>query len=311
MHLAEAHVRPNMKLTHVALAFASASISWGQFAVQIHTAGPLPGGPFNEKVVTGKPFMASVEMETNQTLADGNHITNKQRITVARDSQGRTRREETLPAPSGDGQQVKTVFISDPVAQANYVLGPDHVAHKFPFLKSGSPPDITSTGQPAPQGNQQGSQPSFQQGSQHVQRFSTAGAPAGAGEIGLNASFDGPVNAITSTGPGEAGGMALNVSVNAPGDSKTDPLGTQTISGVQADGNRNTLTIPAGQMGNDTPLVITDERWYSQELQATVMSKHNDPRLGESLYQLTNIQKIEPPASMFQVPSDYPIEEPR
>ena len=129
--------------------------------------------------------------------------------------------------------------------------------------------------------------------------------------MGLNASFDGPVNAITSTGPGMAGGMALTVAVNSPGESKTDPLGTQTISGVQADGNRNTLTIPAGQMGNDTPLVITDERWYSQELQATVMSKHNDPRLGESLYQLTNIQKIEPPASMFQVPSDYPIEEPR
>jgi hypothetical protein len=107
------------------------------------------------------------------------------------------------------------------------------------------------------------------------------------------------------------GGMGLSLSVDTPGESKTDPLGTQTISGVQADGTRNTLTIPVGQIGNDTPLVVTDERWYSQDLQATVMSKHEDPRFGDSLYQLTNVQKVEPPASMFQVPSDYPIEEPR
>jgi hypothetical protein len=299
-----------MKLAHIALAFASAGIGWAQFAVQIHTAGPLPGGPFNDKVVTGKPFMASVEMETNQTLADGAHITNKQIITVARDSQGRTRREETLPAPSGDRQQVKTVFISDPVAQANYLLGPDHVAHKLPFLRSASPAETVSVsgGQPAPQGNL----PDSQQGSRHVQQFSTAGAPAAAVEMGLNVAGAGAGNAITtSTGPGVVGGMALNLSVNTPGESKTDPLGTQTISGVQADGTRNTLTIPVGQIGNDTPLVVTDERWYSQDLQATVMSKHEDPRFGDSLYHLTNVQKVEPPASMFQVPSDYPIEEPR
>jgi hypothetical protein len=53
--------------------------------------------------------------------------------------------------------------------------------------------------------------------------------------------------------------------------------------------------------------VIVGERWYSQELQTAVMTKRSGPRSGETTFQLTNIQRQEPAATMFQVPSDHTV----
>ncbi len=88
---------------------------------------------------------------------------------------------------------------------------------------------------------------------------------------------------------------------------KTESLGTQVISGVTAEGTRITRTIPAGQVGNQAPLVITIERWYSPELQTDVMRKEVNPQFGETTFQLTNILRVEPDASLFQVPHNYTI----
>jgi len=90
---------------------------------------------------------------------------------------------------------------------------------------------------------------------------------------------------------------------------QTESLGTQTISGVKAEGTRVTHTIPAGQIGNDKPLAIVFERWYSPDLQVVVMSKHSDPRFGETTFTLSNIQTKEPDAALFQVPSDYQVKQ--
>ena len=54
---------------------------------------------------------------------------------------------------------------------------------------------------------------------------------------------------------------------------KTESLGTRSFDGVMADGRRTTMTIPAGQMGNELPMQIVTETWYSSELQATVYQK--------------------------------------
>jgi hypothetical protein len=94
-------------------------------------------------------------------------------------------------------------------------------------------------------------------------------------------------------------------------ESKTESLGKKTIEGVEAEGTRSTITLPAGQIGNDRPILIVSERWYSQALQAVVLSKHNDPRVGENVYRLTNINRAEPAKSLFELPSDYQIEENR
>jgi len=89
----------------------------------------------------------------------------------------------------------------------------------------------------------------------------------------------------------------------------TTDLGTQTIAGVTAQGKSVTHTVPAGAIGNSQPIVSTSETWYSPDLQVIVLAKRVDPRVGHSTFSLTNIQRAEPAASLFQVPSDYTVQD--
>jgi len=97
----------------------------------------------------------------------------------------------------------------------------------------------------------------------------------------------------------------------ASGAVKNESLGTQTIkeNGLNAECTRITRTIPAGQIGNDQPIQIVFERWYSPDLQMVVKSTRNDPRFGITTYVLTNVQRTEPAAALFTVPSDYTVKE--
>jgi len=78
---------------------------------------------------------------------------------------------------------------------------------------------------------------------------------------------------------------------------------------VQAEGRRTTMTIPAGQAGNELPIYIVNESWYSSELHTTVLSKHSDPRNGETVTRLTNISRSEPAQVLFEAPADYKLRE--
>jgi TonB family protein len=91
----------------------------------------------------------------------------------------------------------------------------------------------------------------------------------------------------------------------------TEQLGKQMVEGVECEGTRDVTTIPAGAIGNERPIETVREKWFSPELNMVVMTKQSDPRFGESTYRVTNINRSEPDASLFQVPSDYTIEEGR
>ena len=84
-------------------------------------------------------------------------------------------------------------------------------------------------------------------------------------------------------------------------------LGQQTINGVNATGKSITRTIPAGTIGNSQPIVEKSEIWTAPDLQVVVLSKHSDPRSGQSTYTLNNIQRSEPNSALFQVPTDYTV----
>jgi hypothetical protein len=86
-----------------------------------------------------------------------------------------------------------------------------------------------------------------------------------------------------------------------------ESLGKQVVEGVEVELTRTTVTIPAGEIGNTLPIEVIDETWYSPELQTVVMSKHRDPRSGETNYRLTNINRSEPDRSLFEVPADYTV----
>ena len=125
----------------------------------------------------------------------------------------------------------------------------------------------------------------------------TARAQSGPRPQGSDSSAAGPA----PRGMGRRGMANQNV--------KTESLGKQTIEGVQADGTRTTMTIPAGQMGNEQPIVIVTETWYSADLQAMVMTKHSDPRTGETVTKMANVSRSEPSKMLFEAPADYKVTE--
>jgi hypothetical protein len=92
-------------------------------------------------------------------------------------------------------------------------------------------------------------------------------------------------------------------------DVKTERLGERDIEGVRAEGVRTTTTIPINAIGNQAPITTVSERWFAQELQAIVLTRRSDPRFGDTVYRLVNIVRAEPPASLFDIPGDYRIEE--
>jgi hypothetical protein len=89
----------------------------------------------------------------------------------------------------------------------------------------------------------------------------------------------------------------------------TEDLGTQNINGVLATGTRVTHTIPAGTIGNAAAIQSVHETWISNDLKVPVMVKVTDPRFGTRVTQLTQINRGEPDASLFQVPAGYTVQQ--
>jgi hypothetical protein len=90
---------------------------------------------------------------------------------------------------------------------------------------------------------------------------------------------------------------------------RIESLGVKTMEGLQVKGMRTVRTIPAGQIGNEMPIVITTERWYSPRLQTTILLKRVDPRFGTTVFRLTHIRLSNPPESLFVVPAGYTVEQ--
>jgi len=256
---------------------------------------------FDGKLVKGAPYSAQGVTETTQTLSDGNRIVNKSTSVIYRDSEGRTRRENTLqaigPFATG-GEPVQTISINDPVAGVNYSLDPrTHVAQKMAPMRLEFKIAEPGNGETHP-------------------RVTTAPVTPGAGVRIERSEVQSQVLMRTEAGavaPGGGGGGAVfeyHVFGDGKGKAaKTESLGKQSIEGVDAEGTRTTVTIAAGEMGNERPIEIVSERWYSPELQVVVMTRHSDPRSGETIYKLTNINRSEPAKSLFEVPAEYTIQE--
>ncbi|MGD0731969.1 MAG: hypothetical protein ABR956_11955 [Terracidiphilus sp.] len=88
---------------------------------------------------------------------------------------------------------------------------------------------------------------------------------------------------------------------------QAEDLGTKTIDGLEVTGARTTMTYPAGSIGNDQPLVITNEDWRSTELGIEVLQINDDPRTGVRTMELTDVERGEPDPALFQVPEGFTI----
>ncbi|MCA1625665.1 MAG: DUF4412 domain-containing protein [Acidobacteria bacterium] len=88
---------------------------------------------------------------------------------------------------------------------------------------------------------------------------------------------------------------------------RVEPLGKQPIAGIEAEGRRVTIKVPAGAIGNAEPVETIYETWIARDLRMLVKSVVRNPASGEHTLRLTTINRAEQPRSLFEVPAGYPI----
>ena len=229
--------------------------------------------------VKGAPFCATIATDHTQVFADGNRIHTTDNSTLCRDSQGRLRREAGLnllgAAPQNSAP--KLITIVDPVAGFRYMLDSDNkVAHRFSLAPPSDAGSASAGHRP----------PGKDERVVIYQRVGNAGPEM---SVRDNVFF-----------------KTVGQSSDEPAPT-TENLGDQDIDGIHATGTRVTTTIPAGKMGNEQPMLVTSERWYSTDLKATVMTKHDDPWAGELKTQFKGVNTSEPDPALFRVPADYRV----
>ena len=277
-------------------------------------------GAFGSKSIKGAPYSAQAVTEEIQVLSDGNRIVRRNTSSVYRDSEGRTRQEHTLRAIgpyAAAGDPPQTVSIFDPVEGAHYSLDVrNKTARKVGILRLDSTevkgaegvaiyravedgdPVVVATGK---------GQATMRKRAMDAETEKALVSERAAAEVAAIASTHSDHTVILS--PSIAAGRVEGFRKPAPENLKKESIGTQNIEGIMAEGTRTTLTIPAGDIGNELPINIVTETWFSPELQVVVMRKHTDPQRGETTYRLTNISRAEPARSLFEVPADYTLKE--
>src|SRR5580658_7550782 len=197
--------------------------------------------------VAGKPFSGRDSIEWTRKLEDGSLVTTRLTALLARDSQGRIRRERVsfVPANSNEQSKVMETIILDPTEHTRTTCT---IATRH----------CTITGYYMPV------------------KFTPVAA-----------------------GPLDNGTRYLT----------RESLGTNTVDELNVVGTRETLTISAGAIGNSQPVVTTREFWYSSDLEINLSVTRKDPREGTQVIQLVDLSRSEPDPSLFQVPSDFAIED--
>jgi hypothetical protein len=215
------------------------------------------------------PYTAEFKITHVQTLANGTTITHESTEIAAADSSGRVMGSTTQARPELEIGQWTHGHVHDPVASTD--TNWDSNSHKATVMKY-------------PAKEEQHGCWSNQAGTFHV-------------------SYDG--GRLTS---GSVQPPVVRAQVQHP-QQATEDLGTTTIQGVEATGRRTTTTIPAGQVGNDQPIVTTQETWWSKGIGVGLLlrSVYDDPRNGTTTREATSLSLGEPDPALFQPPDGYEV----
>lgn len=259
-------------------------------AMTIHPA--TAGDIIIAGVTKSAPFSADESGETIKVMPDGNRIVQTWSGRIARNAEGRIRRDVTAGQVDG---------ASRPLIIGGSTIGPGIVA--------------IGTGD----------------GARHVYTTKAdIEARAAGGALTLARPADGHHVSVYTTSPSEREGRELVLrkaetaaaaapaapaiymdradiiavpAVKRPEEAKVqtrkESLGTRDFGGVQAEGTRVITTYAPGAVGNEREIEVTSEVWLSKELGVIVYSKRIDPRVGETTYQMTNIVRADPDPSLF------------
>jgi hypothetical protein len=315
-----------MKTKQLVLAVLLASLAVPALAVRVDgplgmTLSPMRGaGP-----IRNAPYSAQMVTERQQNLPDGNQIADRHATMAYRDSAGRTR-QEVVDAKG----ELKVVTIHDPVAGATWILKPEdrsatRIARPRDAARKAAEAGHRSAEEAharVEQMRKDGTLPTVERrklddGSEEIviKRVARANDEA-------RQHMRQDVRIQVSKALEENGAALRDAQIRlAPltagmfGDMKwaskatTKDLGTRDFNGIKAEGKLRSYEIPAGEIGNRNPIVVSDETWYSPDLQVSVYTKHSDPRSGDTVFRLDNLKREEPAASLFAVPSDYTVKE--
>lgn len=285
--------------------------------------GPAPEGPFKITLAPGAelslpdvgpgqavknvPYALDIVKERQQILGDGNQIIQRSTAKGYRDSAGRTREESV-----DDKGELKLVVIKDPEAGIHWVLNPKlKTASKMtvPAKRARTSFTVPRDGKP-----QLVERRMLADGSEQISMHPLP-APDG------SAVQEGTARAAMHFTPGPT--MVTHSMTMLPqmsplvsgafGDMKwarnavRRDLPPREIDGIKATGLMRSYEIPAGEVGNRNAIVVSDETWYAPDLRITLLSKHSDPRTGDSVFRIENLKREEPAASLFAPPSDYTV----
>ena len=290
-------------------------------------------------IVKNAPYSAEAVSESMQRLADGNQIVNTSRSMQYRDGAGRTRTEV-----HGDDGEVRTITISDPVEGARWILNPQRKsATRLDMTSELARAEADAARAAATQARLAADQArvladqqrrtadqqrrSADQARERIEQLRREGklpegthiivkdVQRGAQPTEVRVRVAEPMPAAMPAARAMSAQIAPLI-IGAANDGKwsakavTRELGGRDFSGVRAEGNQRSYTIPAGEIGNRAPIEVSSETWYSPELQVTVYHKRSDPRSGDVVYRLDKLKRGEPPAALFSVPSDYTVRDP-
>jgi hypothetical protein len=285
-------------------------------------------GPLGAQSVAGKPISAEFVTEHHQSFTDGNSISRSTTSVIFRDDAGRIRRESQLSVPGLPASVAAATFITivDHGLGYGWVLDPQEmVAHRYELNGAGPSyvarlsaqgsgsgllsPDSKPAGDAAP-----ANAPDTSRWRLHTlghrltppsdsdavpAAMSSAAAP---GQLGSNT--------LPAEESGFASAPAMRIDqpfLAAPNPVRTENLGEQLILGFRTHGTRVITTLPPGEIGNDRPIDIVSEQWFSPDLELVMRSVHRDPWGGDFTTTVTKISRSDQPAWLFQVPSQYKI----
>jgi len=297
-------------------------------AVQIEppplSTAPIAGspGPLGVQSVADKPIVAEVLTENHQSLKGGNRITRSSTSVIYRDAQGRVRRESQLLLPGlPAGVAAKFITIIDRGLGCGWVLDPQAMtAHRYRIGGASYVARLNAQGS--------GAQllPVPPDAKQPPDSGASATAVAGAESRRWRRSHEFSTQPLglapetperMNSAPADGQSAPAQVNHNAASATKrfdqplaasavrTESLGEQMILGFRAHGTRVITTVPAGQIGNESPIDIVSELWFSPELELVMRSLHRDPWGGEFVTMVTKVRRRNQPADLFKVPAQY------
>ncbi len=243
----------------------------------------------SRNAVKNSPLSAEEVNESVQTLADGNRIVRNSTGKFYRNGEGRVRREMSGGVGGMMGSLYSTgngVSIVNPAIGQKYTLDTNQ---KTAQVYSYTPSLTIATAE---------GKAVTEKYKVHLDELK-----AQKGELKALAPL-----AMTTMGfGGHPATISGSYSFNSKYETNTEDLGTRDFEGVLAEGSRRTTSIPAGAVGNERPIEIVYERWFSKELGLVVYSKNSDPRFGEQTYKMTNMVRAEPDPSLFSLPTGYKL----